>query len=85
MSEPVEMLMFECINCGQMAMADPELVMSIDVRRGPNGEPVQKPGEKNPLCESCARTKVRLHKERGWPVPAMFDDPTYWSKAYYRE
>lgn len=84
MSEGVMSIMFRCAACGQQAMADPDLVMVTDARRGPDGKPEVHPGEKNPLCASCAYLKIRVHRQMGWPVSPQVEEPDYWQRAYYQ-
>lgn len=82
MSEGYALLVFECAWCGRMDTAEPELVTSVDSRRDREGHAINTPGERNPLCEVCARWLVDYYRGRGWPITPQQQQQGYFERAY---
>jgi hypothetical protein len=65
-----------------MDTAEPELVMSVDSRRDREGQAINTPGERNPICESCARFLVEHYRRHGLPITPQASEAGYFERAY---
>jgi hypothetical protein len=77
------LLVCGCAGCGRPAQANPTLVMSIPARWH-GGEYVPDPnGNREPICESCARTLLQRFRREHLPIPSVVLEPDYFDRAYH--
>jgi hypothetical protein len=65
------LLVFECAACGTRSHGNPQLAMSIPARWHrtqylPDGN-----GNREPICESCARRLLDRFQREGLPIPEV--------------
>jgi len=77
-------LVFTCAACGQVAQANPQLVMSIPARWDGRQYVADSAPRRQPLCEQCARQLLSRFEREGLPVPEVVRDPDYFERAYHQ-
>ena len=75
-------LVFECAACGAWAQANPQLVMSIPARWHRTQYAADGNGNREPICESCARRLLDRFTREGLPIPEAVSRSDYFDRAY---
>ena len=77
------LLMFECAACGTRAQGNPQLVMSIPARWHRSQYVADENGNREPICESCARRLLDRFMREGLPIPETVSQSDYFDRAYH--
>jgi hypothetical protein len=78
------LLVFKCTACGAPAQADPNLVMSIPASWNGTEYVADPTGEREPVCESCARQLLTRFECEHLPVPPVVQELDYLERAYHQ-
>jgi hypothetical protein len=76
------LLVFTCAACGVSTRANPALVMSVPARWDGSGYVADPTGEREPICEPCARQLLRRFEQEQLPIPAIVRESDYFERAY---
>ncbi|MBV9326516.1 MAG: hypothetical protein JO352_22360 [Chloroflexi bacterium] len=76
------LLLFECAACGGRAQGNPQLVMSIPARWHRTQYVADGGGNREPICESCARWLLDRFQREGLPIPKVVGRSDYFERAY---
>ena len=77
------LLVFECAACGTRAQGNPQLVMSIPARWHRTQYVADENGNREPICESCARRLLDRFQREGLPIPEVVGRSDYFDQAYH--
>ena len=78
------LLVFTCAACGRPAQANPTLVMSIPARWDGRAYVADSSGNREPICEQCARALLEGFEREQLPVPSVVMEPDYFDRAYHQ-
>jgi len=76
-------LIFNCAACGMSAQANPMLVMSIPARWDGSRYIADPNGNREPICETCARQLLERFEREQRPIPSPVREPCYFERAYH--
>jgi hypothetical protein len=77
------LLVFNCAACGAPARANPTLVMSVPATWDGKQYVSDPNGNREPVCEACARQLVARFEREQLPIPAAVLEPDYFERAYH--
>jgi hypothetical protein len=77
------LLLFECAACGARAHGNPRLVMSIPARWHRTQYVAHENGNREPICESCARRLLNRFQRDRLPIPEAVSRSDYFDRAYH--
>jgi hypothetical protein len=77
------LLVFECAACGARAQGNPQLVMSIPARWHRTRYVADENGNREPICEPCARRLLDRFTREGLPIPEAASRSDYFDRAYH--
>jgi hypothetical protein len=78
------LLIFTCAACRRPAQANPNLVMSILVRWNGTEYVADSNGNREPVCEFCARRLLARFEREHRPIPPVVQEPDYFERAYHQ-
>ena len=77
------LLVFGCAACGARAQGNPQLVMSIPARWHRTQYVADENGNREPICESCARRLLDRFTREGLAIPEAVSRSDYFDRAYH--
>src|SRR5207237_2840655 len=80
----VTQLVFACAACRAPSQANPNLVMSIPASWSGNRFVADSNGDREPVCESCARQLLARFEREHLAIPAVAKEPDYFERAYHQ-
>ena len=80
----VALLVFACAACRAPAQANPNLVMSIPAIWNGKEYVADPNGNREPVCESCARQLLARFEREHLPIPPVAQEPDYFERAYHQ-
>ena len=78
------LLIFTCAACRRPAQANPNLVMSIPATWNGREYVADSSGNREPVCESCARQLLARFQREHRPIPPVVQEPNYFERAYHQ-
>ena len=80
----VALLVFTCAACRAPAQANPNLVMSIPAIWNGTEYVADPNGNREPVCESCARQLLARFEREHLAIPPVAQEPDYFERAYHQ-
>lgn len=77
------LLVFTCAACGAPAQANPNLVTSVPATWNGTHYVSDPNGNREPVCEACARQLVARFEREHLPIPPVVLEPDYFERAYH--
>jgi hypothetical protein len=78
------LLIFTCAACHAPAQANPNLVMSIRARWTGKEYVADSSGNREPVCQSCARQLLARFEREHRPIHPVVQEPDYFERAYHQ-
>lgn len=78
------LLIFTCAACRAPADANAKLVMSIPAKWNGREYVADSNGNREPVCESCARQLHARFEHEHRPIPPVVQEPDYFERAYHQ-
>ena len=77
------LMVFRCTACGAPAQANPSLVMSVPASWDGTRYVSDPSGNREPVCEACARQLLARFEREQLPIPPAVLEPDYFERAYH--